>query len=109
MSAAPFASVNVNWNSWLPPMPEFGVTDTGCNDPFTTHVKLALTLNGPFETDTVTFDVPSALALPVTNPVDALTDRPSGSPVAVNVSGLWPPAWSLAVICSEIELPSSDI
>jgi hypothetical protein len=88
MSAAPFASVNANWNTWLPPTPVLGVTDTGCNDPFTTHVKLATTLNGPFETATITFEVPSALTPPVINPVDALSDSPIGSPVAVNVSGL---------------------
>src|SRR4051812_40176222 len=40
---------------------------------------------------TVTLDVPAVVGVPEMTPLDALSDRPAGSPVAVQVYGAVPP------------------
>src|SRR5690242_4752403 len=47
---------------------------------------------------TVELNVPAVVGVPLIRPVEALIDRPGGSPVADQVN-VWPACESVAVIC----------
>ena len=51
-------------------------------------VKVAMPVPAPFDAERLTVDVPAVEGVPEINPVEVLTVRPAGNPVALNKVGL---------------------